>query len=44
MAKKNGKSEIEKLERKLAEIKAGKWNETPERIKLLTDRLTELKK
>lgn len=42
MAKK-GKTEIEKLEKKLAGIKSGKWNETPERIKKLEARLAELK-
>jgi len=43
MKKSKGKSEIEKLEKKLSEIRDGKWNESPERIKKLEARLNELK-
>lgn len=43
MAKAKGKSEIQKLEKKIANIKSGKWNESPERIKLLENRLKKLK-
>lgn len=42
MAKRT-KTEIEKLERKLEQIRSGKWSETPARVKQLESRLAELK-
>jgi hypothetical protein len=41
---KSNAKEIKKLRKKLAEIKAGKWIETPERVKILEQRLKELER
>ena len=44
MAKSTGTTEIQKLEKKLANIESGKWNESPERVLQLKARLKTLKK
>ena len=43
MARVKGKTKIEKLEKKLKDIKSGKWVESEERIGQLKDELAKLK-
>lgn len=43
MAKSKGKSEIQKLEKKIANVESGKWQEKPERVLQLKARLKKLK-